>query len=1071
VNRQARQKVFRFALNMLRRTVLNFSGALGRRRVVLPFFFLIFALLSSAWFTIPDGTGRAESSPQSGAVTTQTEVKSGLQRTIFTTPGGSRIYINLPEDLRRGETCSGSVFGEVSGKTEPERAAGQADLGSYTVEIAGQKIPATGKTFKLEIPAAVMKDDLLGIILRNKKGKEVARADIKVATQATSRGTSFRLPTVQLGNIIEVDCPCDGVIADTDDIKVDGTKILILAESPRKKVALNTNPTEGHTELEVSEGGQVIKGAMRNLGIKLSVLKAALLKGERTTLTVEVSGLEGLEQDVPLHLENQTTSVMTMGPSNVQEITIKPADVLAGGKYKIERGLTGIRVGNFLIEGTVIRRDVPVATVRKDEVAPPVTPPSVIVDLQSDQEVTRIREALIKKIQGLSLRPPPPPEITLVSPAIGSLVKGSPLISWKVSGLPGEVQRVFYSLRVVEVLPDQSLQEALLKNPPAFERNGLTDSSYQVPREGGLESGKVYAFYTTAFGPGGVEVSRSSGSFFAIGAWPPWSFCWLFNLGPVDYCINQSAGVTVAFAFMTGSGNFSWTLSCGGTGSSGSGTITIPASMLPPTPGTYNCTLTVTRGTCTRSTTITINAFPPSAVGGTAVVASSPNPICDGQTAVLDVQGESGNVGQWEYSDNNGPWLNATSAFFIAGAPANTNPMQPSSCTAPNWYTDRRFRAVVSTSNAANAPSCSTTYSAPTTLRIYCKPVAGNLTASTTRFCKYSPPASITLTMAGTIVGNISWSANPGGPIAGSGNTITVPAPTTTTTYTATVTTGGSGGSCPSVSTSVQVIVDDQPFCTSPNTALTVDKNIVCPGDAAVLTLSNCSGIVTWQQSLSGPGGPWTTISAGNSVQNTTDLFVATWWRAIISGPPGGTCPPITSNVVVINVMTPPATPVVATPAPVCFGGSATLSSNLPPLPLGWTYQWYHDDLPIAACNNQPTCTFAPAEPGNYWVEVSNGCQTVQSNFVILPVDIVTVQINAPCCGNHTPLTLSATANSSLSGAITNPNSFVWSVNGVPIGGGTSITVNPTTTTTYCVTVTSPNGCTAQSCTTVTVCP
>lgn len=708
--------------------------------------------------------------------------------------------------------------------------------------------------------------------------------------------------------------------------------------------------------------------------------------------------------------------------------------------------------------------------VKSGQGAPPITPPNLIVDIQSDQEVARIRDALIKKIQDLALRPPPQPEITLVSPAIGSLVKESPVISWKVSGLPGEVQRVFYSLRVVEVLPEQSLQDALLKNPAALERNDLTESSFQVPREGGLASGKVYALFVTAFGPGGTELGRSSGSFFGLVSWPSWSFCWLFNVGPIDYCINQSSGVTVAYAFMTGTGVFSWTLTPQNTADpavppGSSGAITIPASLLPTTAGPHTYTLVATKGSCSRTTTITINAFPPAAVGGAAVVA--PVQICDGQTAVLDVQGESGNVGQWEYSDNGGPWLNATGAFFIAGAPANTNQMQPSSCTAPNWYTDRRFRAVVSTSNASNAPSCSTTYSTPTTLRIYCKPITGTVTASTTRFCKYSPPASITLTMAGTIVGNISWSANPGGPIAGSQNTITVPAPTTTTTYSATVSTGGS---CPPVSTSVNVIVDNQPFCTSANTALTANTNIVCPGDAAFLTLSNCSGIVTWEQGPS-PTGPWTYVSSGNSVQNTTDLFQPSYWHAVISGPPGGTCPPITTNVVFIDVMTPPAVPVVATPVPVCFGGTATLSSNLPPLPANWTYVWYHDDLTIVACNNQPTCTFAPAEPGNYWVEVSNGCQTVQSNFVTLPVDVVTIQLQAPCCGFHTPLTLSAAANSSLSGAITNPGSYAWTVNGGPVGSGQNLTVNPTTTTTYCVTVTSPNGCTAQSCTTVTVCP
>jgi hypothetical protein len=167
--------------------------------------------------------------------------------------------------------------------------------------------------------------------------------------------------------------------------------------------------------------------------------------------------------------------------------------------------------------------------------------------------------------------------------------------------------------------------------------------------------------------------------------------------------------------------------------------------------------------------------------------------------------------------------------------------------------------------------------------------------------------------------------------------------------------------------------------------------------------------------------------------------------------------------------MTPPAVPVVLQPAPVCFGATATLTTTTPP-PTGVTYNWYQDDLLIGSCGSNQTCTF-PAQPGSYWVEATNGCQTVRSNAVVLPVDTVTVQIQAPCCGTGGPVTLSATGTSTLSGTITTPGSYVWTLNGSVIGSGQSITVNPATTTTYCVKVTSPTGCTAQSCSTITVCP
>lgn len=123
---------------MLLRAILKISISLVRRRFLLVLFLLAFAFFSSLWLTLPDGRGRAENSVAQSGVTAERIVESGLQRIIFTTGRGSRIFVNLPQDLRAGETCTGSVFGEASGKTDAERAANN-ELRNYFVEIAGQK--------------------------------------------------------------------------------------------------------------------------------------------------------------------------------------------------------------------------------------------------------------------------------------------------------------------------------------------------------------------------------------------------------------------------------------------------------------------------------------------------------------------------------------------------------------------------------------------------------------------------------------------------------------------------------------------------------------------------------------------------------------------------------------------------------------------------------------------------------------------------------------------------------------------------------------------------------------------
>jgi hypothetical protein len=1060
-----------------------------RRRFALCLILPALALLYGTLFTFNGNRGRAQNpAPRGVEVKTETAVTSVLRRVIFTTPAGNTIFVNLPEDLTPGETCSGTVFAEPSGRADASRSAAANEFRSYVVEIAGQKIPAAGKTFELTLTPDLIKGGALEVVLRGARGDVVGRAEIPVASRTPSRPGDVRLPAfVKSGDFLTVECPCDGVITDTDFVMVGGTKILTVAESQGQRVAFNNSLGIGPAEVEFNERGQSTKGRINNLGIKLSVLKKEPLKrGERTTLTVEVTGLEDLSEPAPLRLENTTPGIVTMEPANVQQLSIGRADVQRGGRYTAERTLTGIQTGTFHIDGTV-SRDVQRAPAGRGEpgvaatpvlVAPPVAAgprPEVAVRFEGGQDWVRLRDELTKKIQEGNFPPPPSPEVVLVSPEVGATVSEAPTFRWRrLTEVPGDVQKVYYTLRVFEVLPEeQSRAEEIRKNKPLFEQSQLTEESFRLPAgRAALTPGKIYAWSVTATDLGGRELARSKLALFPLGPWPPFNFCWIFDPGPISYCVGQGAGITVAHGLFLGGGSaITWTLTPQNSAdppvSGTSGTVTIPPSLLPTTPGPHTYNLTITNGSCTRSMPITVYAHPGGAVGGTAVV--SPAQICDGGTAVLDVTGETGNVGQWQYSDDNGStWNSATTAFYIAGAPANTNQMSPTSCAAPNWYTDRKFRAVVSTSSAPNAPSCSSQLSAPTTLRIWCKPQAGSVTASTTRYCKYSPPPNITLQMTGTVIGNITWHRNPGGPITGTGNQITItPAPTQTTTYWATVSTGGS---CPdATSNSVTVIVDDQPFCTS-STPLSVDKNLLCPGDAATLTVSSCTGYVSWYQSPTGLPGSWgAAVSAGNMVQNTTDLFATTFWQAVISGPPGSgsTCPPITTNTVAVNMMTPPAAPVVATPGPACLGSNVTLTTSLPPA--GVTYQWYHDDLPIS-CGGGATCTF-PAEPGTYWVEASNGCQTVQSNFVTLPVEEITIKLVAPCCRTTGPVTLSATATSSLTGPIP-AGYFTWYQGTTVVGTGTSITVNPNVTSVYCVSVKSPTvSCAVQACTTITVCP
>ncbi len=282
------------------------------------------------------------------------ELAGGLNTTTFTTPQG-RITVNLTDDLAAGDTLSGTVTAEPEGKTEAERAQNQGELSGYVIEMEKQQTRATSKTLKWTIPEVVAVGTT-ALILKDKKGKEVARAPIPVLPESEEAVGEFRIPEIgQQGRPVEVLGSFDGDFS-TTNLSVGGEELEKLAESPRKVVARNNSNKTGPTQLAVQEQGRTAHGEFRSLGIRLSAPKLDLLKGEQTTLTITVLGLEGIEKSVPLVLENRSSSVISMGGGNLQRISISPSQV-QGDTYTTERPLTGIRRGAFTIVATATRAE------------------------------------------------------------------------------------------------------------------------------------------------------------------------------------------------------------------------------------------------------------------------------------------------------------------------------------------------------------------------------------------------------------------------------------------------------------------------------------------------------------------------------------------------------------------------------------------------------------------------------------------------------------------------------------------------------------------------------------------
>ncbi len=294
--------------------------------------------------------------------------------------------------------------------------------------------------------------------------------------------------------------------------------------------------------------------------------------------------------------------------------------------------------------------------------------------------------------------------------------------------------------------------------------------------------------------------------------------------------------------------------------------------------------------------------------------------------------------------------------------------------------------------------ACTSPASSPTRVTVNSAGTAPTLTASKPSICTSE---SVTLTATGC-AGTVTWSTG------ATGNSISV-TPSITTTYTATCATAAT---CPSPAGSVSVTVG------TPNApTVSATPSTICAGQTATLTATGCLGTVTWSNGATGASisvSPTTTTSYTATCGSAACLSPASS-AAVVTVNAAGTAPTLT-----------------ASKASICTSESVTLNAT----GCAGTVTWS-----TGATGNSISVT--PSITTTYTATCATG------STCISPAGSVSVTVGTPnaptvsaapstiCAGQTATLTATGCA-----GTVT------WS-NGAT---GASISVSPTTTTSYTAT-------------------
>ncbi len=397
------------------------------------------ALLASLTYLAPTGEMQTPYDPPTATrpgpnvIITPDETRVGT----FNVPAG-KITVTLPDDMRAGDTITGTVMAEPTGKTESERAANSNELKKYVIAIDMPfRVPAPDLVVTNIVPVdpparnqpitfrATVKNtaslflmpnesagpcrrpsspleainegcspisqlvftdpDRTPIITANTNTNSIVSGignttfanmpdDANVPPPANKMPPLFgndspRVPRVgQAGRPLVIVGPFDGNGSNTG-VSVGpppepqlfpsvlpippGTICPIIAESPRKTIVEIPPNVVGPVSLNVNENGKRTTAPFRSVGVNLSAPKTSLMRGEKTTLTVQVSGLQGIREPVPLTLT--CGGVITMQGGVFQPLQIQPSQVNSNGTYTTTREITGVQTGGWNATATVVK--------------------------------------------------------------------------------------------------------------------------------------------------------------------------------------------------------------------------------------------------------------------------------------------------------------------------------------------------------------------------------------------------------------------------------------------------------------------------------------------------------------------------------------------------------------------------------------------------------------------------------------------------------------------------------------------------------------------------------------------
>ena len=283
-------------------------------------------------------------------------LSAGISTYKLAVAAGTPVNMRLPKDIRSGDVISGTVVEDAANKTATQ--SNSSSLQGMVIEIDGKKTKLSNHLISFVVPAGIA---TIPFIIKNAAGQiidhgqvPVIPSGISLPVQPMSNITQAFFPQeiTQPGEALPIGGKFDGDAANTN-VSLNGQRCDIIAESPRESFAeVPGNTAAGVTNISIAEKNGPTTTTKINVAVlNLSADKLSLRRGEKTTVDVKITGLEGLSEGdhkIKLTLVNQSpqTIAFTKESSNTITKEINTSSV-KNGIYQFNTRIIGVTAGTY----------------------------------------------------------------------------------------------------------------------------------------------------------------------------------------------------------------------------------------------------------------------------------------------------------------------------------------------------------------------------------------------------------------------------------------------------------------------------------------------------------------------------------------------------------------------------------------------------------------------------------------------------------------------------------------------------------------------------------------------------